>query len=167
MEDWSEATATTIFRHHSATAIISSISLQENNLQLVASLLAVGLSSAITNNASFAPRPAPRRILLKIVDGIFPSFPSSPKHIDPEKDDIVKKIKALHGNSPSGPPIHVGGLIGGQGEAGAKRQQRQDAICRSATASAIVLHLSPSLRSSLQHPLLSLDSPLSESLAYE
>ena len=37
----STTTATTIFRHRSATAVILSISLQENNLQLVA----VGLSS--------------------------------------------------------------------------------------------------------------------------
>jgi len=64
-EGWSEATATMIFRHHSARAVISSISLRENNLQLVASLLAVGLSSAITNNASSVRRFAPyRRSLL-------------------------------------------------------------------------------------------------------
>ena len=47
-------------RHRSATAVISSISLQEKNLQLVASLLATRLSSSITNNAFFAPR---RRLL--------------------------------------------------------------------------------------------------------
>jgi len=43
----SEATATTLFKT-STTAVISSISLQGKNLQLIASLLTVGLPNAIT-----------------------------------------------------------------------------------------------------------------------
>jgi len=49
-------------RHHSATAVISSISILEKYFQLVASLLAIGLSSAIIINASSARRFAPHRL---------------------------------------------------------------------------------------------------------
>jgi len=75
-EGWSEATATAILRHHSATAVISSISFRENNLQLVASLLAVGLTNAITKKILIVSFFAPHRSSLSSTSFSW-SLPSS------------------------------------------------------------------------------------------